>query len=42
MITWTYSLLGSMLILTAGLIHGFWTDRWGRSEDTQQAAQRLH
>jgi hypothetical protein len=41
MITWIYAGTASMLILATGLIHGWWTDRWTRSEDTQAAAMRL-
>jgi hypothetical protein len=41
MMAWVYSTLASSLILTAGLTHGLWTDRWSRSEDTAEAAQLL-
>ena len=41
MMAWMYAAVGSTLILGAGLTHGLWTDRWSRSEDTTEAAQRL-
>jgi hypothetical protein len=39
--TCTFAAAASLALLAAGLVHGFWTDRWAASVETASAAQRL-
>jgi hypothetical protein len=34
-------LVGLMVLLGTGALHGFWTERWHRSPELEQAAQRM-
>jgi hypothetical protein len=38
---WIAALLGSAALITCGVVHGFWTDRWAPPAETAQAAERL-
>lgn len=38
---WLYAGAASLALVAAGLVHGFWTDRWIASSELQEAAQRL-
>jgi hypothetical protein len=38
---WIYAGAASLVLLAAGLVHGFWTDRWASSSAVQEAALRL-
>jgi hypothetical protein len=40
----TYLLIGTacVALVAAGLVHGYWTDRWATPVDTLRAAERLH
>jgi hypothetical protein len=38
---WIVAVLGSTALIACGLVHGFWTDRWGPTVEAEQAAQRL-
>jgi hypothetical protein len=35
------ALTASLAIVAAGVVHGFWTDRWAPAVDVEQAARRL-
>jgi hypothetical protein len=39
--TWIFAIPASLALVAAGLVHGYWTDRWATSADTQEAARRL-
>ncbi len=41
MLRWIYSITASLLLLAAGLVHGFWTDRWAHDTRLSDAAERL-
>lgn len=34
-------LIGLTVLLSSGLVHGWWTDRWIQSEELTEAVQRL-
>jgi hypothetical protein len=38
---WFFAAAGSLALISAGIVHGFWTDRWVQSADTAQAASLL-
>jgi hypothetical protein len=38
---WLFAGTASLALLAAGLVHGFWTDRWTQSNETKEAADRL-
>ncbi len=40
--TYLFAGAATALIAGAGLVHGYWTDRWSASVETQEAAERLH
>jgi hypothetical protein len=39
--TYAFAAAGSVALIAAGLVHGFWTDRWSRAPETAAAAARL-
>ncbi|MGL4553766.1 MAG: exosortase-associated EpsI family protein [Gemmataceae bacterium] len=41
MTAWIYSGAATALVLASGLVHGLWTDRWARSDETNQAREAL-
>jgi hypothetical protein len=41
MTRWIFALVASVALVAAGLVHGFWTDRWATSVDTTEAATLL-
>jgi hypothetical protein len=41
MTRWLLAGTASLALIAAGIVHGFWTDRWSPSVDTDEAAQRL-
>jgi hypothetical protein len=41
MIRWIFAAAASLALVAAGLVHGFWTDRWTASSDTAEAADLL-
>jgi hypothetical protein len=41
MMRWIYAAAASLALLAAGLVHGFWTDRWAASVATTEAAALL-
>jgi hypothetical protein len=41
MTTYLYGGVATFIVLASGLIHGLWTDRWGRSDETVQARELL-
>src|SRR4051812_35648701 len=41
MMRWIYAGAASLALVAAGLVHGFWTDRWVASTELQTASQRL-
>lgn len=41
MTRWIFAALASVGLVGAGLVHGYWTDRWNASADVEQAAARL-
>ncbi len=42
MTRWLLAAVASLALIAAGLVHGFWTDRWNASADLQESAERLH
>lgn len=42
MMRWIAALVGSAALITCGIVHGFWTDRWAPTVETAEAAQRLN
>jgi hypothetical protein len=42
MLRWLFAVTASIAFLTAGLVHGYWTDRWTVNEETRAAAERLN
>src|SRR5262249_3178889 len=38
---WIFAAFASAGLVGAGIVHGFWTDRWSASADVEQAAERL-
>lgn len=38
---WIFASVASVALVSVGLVHGFWTDRWSTSADTTEAAARL-
>src|SRR5262245_14495371 len=38
---WVYAGAASAALIITGLVHGFWTERWASSADTQRAAEQL-
>ena len=38
---WYYAVTASLLLLATGVVHGFWTDRWGSAAEPQEAAAKL-
>jgi hypothetical protein len=41
MIRWLFAITASIALLAAGLLHGYWTDRWMIDEETHVAADHL-
>jgi hypothetical protein len=41
MTRWLFGMTASIALLAAGLVHGYWTDRWTVNEETRIAAERL-
>lgn len=41
MIRWIFAAAASTALVAAGVVHGFWTDRWSACADTAEAAARL-
>jgi hypothetical protein len=41
MMRWIFAVMASIALLAAGLVHGYWTDRWVVNEETRTAAERL-
>jgi hypothetical protein len=41
MTRWLFAAVASVALVAAGLVHGFWTDRWTASTDTEDCANRL-
>jgi hypothetical protein len=41
MTRWLFAGTAALALVAAGLVHGYWTDRWSTSADTQDAARRL-
>src|SRR5436309_3557520 len=39
--TYLFTVAASAALVAAGLVHGFWTDRWAPAVETQAAAERL-
>lgn len=39
---WLYSLAATLLMLSVGLVHGYWTDRWITDDRLSSAAERLN
>jgi hypothetical protein len=39
--TWLFAGVAAVAFLVAGLVHGYWTDRWAQSGETHEAAARL-
>src|SRR5262245_38232259 len=42
MMRWIYAGAASFVLLAAGLVHGFWTDRWASSSAVIGSANRLN
>lgn len=42
MYKWIITSFAAVALIGTGLVHGYWTDRWNTSEDTAEAALRLH
>jgi hypothetical protein len=38
---WLFAATASLALVAAGLVHGFWTDRWSQSQETILAVERL-
>jgi hypothetical protein len=38
---WIYATAASAALILTGIVHGYWTDRWSSSADTQRAVERL-
>lgn len=38
---WIYALTASLTLIAAGIVHGFWTDRWGNDTHLDDAVERL-
>src|SRR5437763_955556 len=41
MTRWMFAALAAAGLVGAGIVHGFWTDRWTASADVEEAAARL-
>jgi hypothetical protein len=41
MTRWLFALVAAFVLIVTGLLHGYWTDRWGSQTDTQEAADLL-
>src|SRR4051794_3958486 len=41
MTRWIFAATASVALVGAGLVHGFWTDRWSASTEVNQAAARI-
>jgi hypothetical protein len=41
MMTYLYGGVATFIVLASGLIHGLWTDRWARSDETVKARELL-
>ncbi|NBO92135.1 MAG: exosortase-associated EpsI family protein [Planctomycetia bacterium] len=41
MMSWIYAGVASSLVIVSGLLHGMWTDRWARSDETVNAKEAL-
>jgi hypothetical protein len=41
MIRWFCALAAALALIAAGIVHGYWTDRWTTSNDTLEAAELL-
>src|SRR4051812_47434881 len=42
MMRWLLAGTAAAALVAAGIVHGFWTDRWTASVDTREAALQLH
>jgi uncharacterized protein DUF3485 len=41
MTRWIVAIMASALLIACGIVHGFWTDRWGSAAEPTAAAARL-
>jgi hypothetical protein len=41
MIRWIFAAAASTSLIGAGIVHGYWTDRWNPSTEVNQAVERL-
>src|SRR4051812_30794034 len=41
MLRWAYTLTAASVLIGAGLVHGFWTNRWVEDHASKQAADLL-
>jgi hypothetical protein len=41
MTRWIFAAVASLALVGAGIVHGFWTDRWRPSSEVEEAADRL-
>ena len=41
MIRWIFAATASVALVGAGLVHGYWTDRWSASAEVSEAVERL-
>jgi hypothetical protein len=42
MMRWLLAIAASLVLVAAGIVHGYWTDRWVPNQATQDAAALLH
>lgn len=41
MMPWIYAAIASTIVVGSGILHGLWTDRWARSDETTKAREAL-